>query len=855
MNVTRFAPSPTGNLHIGNIRGCLMPYLWSIKNNAKFIFRIDDTDQARSKQKFVNSIYSDIDWLGVKYDYTFRQSEKNDRYKHIIELCIKAGIVYPVYDNSEEVEQIRRFLSLEKKAPAYKVIHAKKISGREVYWRFNIGSQIISFNDGIKGNVTIDLSSISDPVICKPSGEFTYIFASVVDDLCENVSCIIRGGDHLSNTAIQVCMFDTIMKHNIFTKREISFGHYPLFIDSGNNKISKRNNALSISSLKNDLHPLSIAHYVNFVGSNEEIHTYDSMDLLAEEFSLSHYSSSNVVEFDLGELYRWQKRVMLSVPYKEIRRWYDSKIELAWNIVKESVISKKDIAEWENILLTETSYPTLIGNDINKDELVAHIDNNLIEYIKKCFNGNTKKTMMFLRQILTGKQGGPKVPDLLNIIPTNIIEYRLRNFYNLNISIYNTISKQKEIFKPINDHSIKMYACGPTVYHSPHIGNARSFVVFDVMYRLLRHFYKDVIYVRNVTDIDDKIINAAKEKNITTNELTESVYEEFSKDMENLNLLRPTFEPKVTDYIPQIVSYIQKMLDNGFAYSTDDGIYFNIGKLTNYDIFNAVSTKNDNNNDFVLWKFRDKDDASWDSPWGHGRPGWHIECTAMSGEILGFPFDIHCGGQDLIFPHHTNECAQSCGLGHDKTANYWMHNNFINIEEIKMSKSLNNFVTLNEIKTHPMIIRLALLMSHYRHPLNWSTGLLSEATSLYNKWRRILGKHLKRSFFGGSLIKEFTEAIADDLNTPLGIRVLDTEVSKCSENSVDDILYSFELLGIKFDFEYLHDDSIISLVNSRQEAKKAKDFAKADAIRTQLEEIRVELEEGREKVYWYQRVE
>ena len=316
--------------------------------------------------------------------------------------------------------------------------------------------------------------------------------------------------------------------------------------------------------------------------------------------------------------------------------------------------------------------------------------------------------------------------------------------------LYNTASKKKEKFSPINEKLPKLYVCGPTVYSSAHLGNARPVIVFDVLYRYFLQKYKDVLYVRNITDIDDKIYKASIEKGIDINNLTKATTKKFHEDMENLNSIPPTIEPRATDHINEMISMITSLIDGGYAYKTDDGHVFfktesykNYGKLSrrstedqknNITIDNKESKKNAN--DFVLWKPSENPIPGWDSPFGFGRPGWHIECSAMSDKYLGTPFDIHGGGIDLVFPHHENEIAQSCcAVDSVNMANIWMHNGHLTVNGEKMSKSTGNILLVNDLlkKYSGEVIRLVILKTNYRQVLDWKDEIIIEAKNQIEK--------------------------------------------------------------------------------------------------------------------------
>ncbi len=427
-----------------------------------------------------------------------------------------------------------------------------------------------------------------------------------------------------------------------------------------------------------------------------------------------------------------------------------------------------------------------------------------------------------------------------------------------------------------------MYVCGPTVYERPHIGNARSMVVYDVLYRLLvKNFGANkVTYVRNITDVDDKINKAAKEQNIPIQKLTSNVIDDFNKDVHSLNCLKPTIEPKATEHIPEIVSMVKTLIENGSAYISDHHVYFRVksfaeyGNLARKDLEElesgnrvAVSGSKEGTSDFVLWKpAHDSDDSSsvFDSPWGKGRPGWHIECSAMSTKYLGHDFDIHGGGVDLIFPHHTNEIAQSCAcFKGSKYAKYWVHNGFLTVDGEKMSKSLGNFFTINDLRARGIAveaIRYVYLSTHYRKPLNWSEKVLSDAKKSLDSFYRILQNDKNASSVADN---ESIQAVEDDLNTPIVLsrmhalaknynKVTNEETKK---NIAGALLQTGRLLGLFYSspdswFHSKYDSEIEELIQKRTEAKKNKDWGEADRIRGLLLDRNITLEDSPQGTTW-----
>ena len=419
------------------------------------------------------------------------------------------------------------------------------------------------------------------------------------------------------------------------------------------------------------------------------------------------------------------------------------------------------------------------------------------------------------------------------------------------LNLYNTHTRKKEEFTPADPQNVRMYVCGPTVYDRPHLGNARSVVVYDVLYRLLRHQYGEnhVKFVRNITDVDDKINAAAKANNEPISALTKRVEGWFHEDIAALNCLPPTIEPHATAHIAEMIEIIEKLLAGGHAYEAQNHVLFRVKSFAQYGTLSGrklddliagarveAADYKENAGDFVLWKpANEGDDASsvFDSPWGKGRPGWHIECSAMSSKYLGDDFDIHGGGADLMFPHHENEIAQSrCANPHSHFAKYWVHNGFLTVNGEKMSKSLGNFTTVKDVLDKGIkgeVIRFALLSTHYRSPLDWNEKLLHDAKLTLDKWYRSISG--QRSAVSG----QFLEALNDDLNITKAISLM-------HEATPDELLAMGNLLGLLqqspeewFKGSASDDNSAIeALINERIAAKKDKNWARADEIRKEL---------------------
>jgi cysteinyl-tRNA synthetase len=448
--------------------------------------------------------------------------------------------------------------------------------------------------------------------------------------------------------------------------------------------------------------------------------------------------------------------------------------------------------------------------------------------------------------------------------------------------LFNTLNGKKEKLEAIDPKHLKIYACGPTVYNYAHIGNARMAVVFDTLVRTLKIIYPKVTYVSNITDIDDKIIEAANEQNVSISSITEKYTEIYNKDMAKLNVLPPDIQPKATEYIPEMITLIKDLIKKDFAYEKDGHVLFHVPSFKNYGLLSNrnreeqiagsrvdVAPFKKDPADFVLWKPSTGNQPGWDSPWGFGRPGWHTECSAMSEKTLGLPFDIHGGGRDLIFPHHENEIAQSCCSTADADkpesyAKYWMHNGFVTIDGEKMSKSLGNIILVNDLteKYHGEVIRLALLSSHYRQGLDWNESVIHQAKklldklySLYDELKDIKIDEEEQNFKG-------IEIIFDDLNTPGLISeanklIKEGDSSNNSEKALikPKLLMIAKVLGIFEDKSYneVSDElnkEIEILIKERSIAKENKNFDLADEIRTKLENLGIEIKDTPDGTSW-----
>ncbi len=463
------------------------------------------------------------------------------------------------------------------------------------------------------------------------------------------------------------------------------------------------------------------------------------------------------------------------------------------------------------------------------------------------------------------------------------------------MKIFNTLTRRKDEFVPLEEGKVRMYVCGPTVYNYIHIGNARPMIVFDTVRRYFEYKGYDVNYVSNFTDVDDKIIKKANEEGVDASVISERFIKEAQKDMADMNVKEATYHPKATEEIDGMIDMIQTLIDKGHAYPVDGTVYFrtrsfkDYGKLSKKNIddleaghreikVNGEEGKEDPL-DFVLWKPKKEGEPSWPSPWGDGRPGWHIECSVMSKKYLGEQIDIHAGGEDLIFPHHENEIAQSEACNDKEFAHYWMHNGFLNINNVKMSKSLGNFFTVREIeeKYDLQVLRFFMLSAHYRSPLNFSAELMEASRNGLERILTAIDRLRTLNLQGDTcteeeneqiksfdaLVAKYEAAMEDDFNTAdaisaifemvkaANIHVTENSTAAFRDQVLSEIIKLCDVLGIKTEKkEELLDDEIQTLIDERQAARKAKNFARADEIRDELLAKGIILKDTREGVKW-----
>ncbi len=457
------------------------------------------------------------------------------------------------------------------------------------------------------------------------------------------------------------------------------------------------------------------------------------------------------------------------------------------------------------------------------------------------------------------------------------------------ITLYDSASGQKTVFEPLKEGRVSMYVCGPTVYDLPHLGHGRSAVAFDVIRKYFEYCGYKVVYATNYTDIDDKMIKRAAEEKISVKELADKIIPEYLRDYDDLGISRPTFSPRATEFIDAMIGLVKKLEDNGHTYILEDGVYYDISTYKKYGEFSkqkledlkmgariAIDENKKNPYDFVLWKFKKEGEPFWSSPWGEGRPGWHLECSGMTWEIFGDKFDIHAGGLDLKFPHHECEVAQSKGaFGDDAFAKYWLHNGFINVDNEKMSKSLGNFFTLREVfkKYDPQVVRLMFLQTHYRNPINYGDVLLEQAKNALNTLHSFIRHNLNSGKAGqvsknveaavGALKKDFESYMNEDFNTSGALsvifeftRTINLFQKNLTARDIDYITAALKhvdtVLGVIFPVANTQklDSELDSLIKEREEARKNKDFETSDKIRDELKLRGIELEDTPKGTLW-----
>ena len=900
----RFAPSPTGRLHVGNLRTALLSYLFIVERGELFL-RLDDTDQKRSEECYAEEIRKVLQLMHINYTKEIKQSERTKLYREIFYKAYEVGLIYATFDTKDELQVLKKRLEVAGLPRAYKKRHmdtSKAKSESTICWRFQLPDKVIKWYDHIKGKMHFDLRSVSDPIVCVQNDDqlsFKYLLASVIDDNYDQITHVMRGDDHLNNTAIQIAMLEALYENKLITRRNIEWYSLPL-VGFGSQKMSKRSfvDCSVMTFLKTGIHPLALAHYLVELGSPIPLKVAMTLKDLALQIQWSHFSSA-APQWSTKNLLNWQKKILSNLDYSQLSEfWYDlTKVRFTskeLNLIQENVLLKSDILLWHKVLHSKelfvsdlryvyksvelSHFKDTFINDLLIDDKID--DSAIIKEVIRsrsinCVHDNKRRILRKVRYVVTGVFHGPELNLILSTIDDNILQYRLTGVSHdeTDLQLFNTAINKKEVVN--STIGIKMYVCGPTLYSSPHIGNARSFVFFDVLYRLLRFKFKSVTYARNLTDIDDKIIEVAKKRKITCTALTDEILQQFNENCTKLNLLLPTYEPKVSDYIPNIISDIQTMIQNGVAYATDNGhVFFDTKSCRSYKhIKNSQSrieksTDKHHDSDFVLWKpvkdeveiWPNGDKAWWDSPWGKGRPGWHIECTSMikelfqSGESALIPaqkwrdhlVDIHGGGIDLQFPHHYNEQVQCWGLD-CRCAKFWIHNAFVKINDEKMSKSLSNDLAISELlqKYNGNIVRLALIKTHYRSELLWRDNTIQQSAELYAKLRIKYADYLP---IQPEHNHEVLLYLYEDINVPAALTYI------CNHVSGESLYVLQEILGIDIqqtnEEQNIDTDYVEQKIAERNSYRQVGEYEKADAIRLDLLKQGIKLEDIDEDTHW-----
>ena len=894
MTIVRFAPSPTGLLHVGNARMALVNWLYARATGGKFILRLDDTDKERSTDAFALAIERDLAWLGLAWDGLYRQSERLDSYDLAFAELKDKGRVYACFETPEELAYKRKRQLKRGRPPIYdraalglsdSDVSALEAAGRKPHWRFKLQHSEIAFDDLVRGPVAFDGALIGDPVIRRGDESFLYMLPSTVDDMEMNVTHIIRGEDHVTNSAVQIQLFEAL------GGTPPVFAHLPLMTDIHGAGLSKRLGSITMETLRGEgIEPLALACYLAGLGTSDDVALFADMEALAKSFDITHSGRAGP-KFDPDRLLALNAKLIHGLGFDDVsgqlaEMGLDKAGEEFWLAVRANLERVTDAAGWYGVCYGDIQ-------PVIEDREFCNAAAELLPP-SETWDGNTWKAWtgavkdktgrrgrdLFhpLRLALTGNDHGPEMKALLPLIGHERAIARLAE-----LVIYNTLARQKQVFAPLDPGNVRMYVCGPTVYDYAHIGNARPVVVFDVLYRLLKKLYPKVTYVRNITDVDDKINKAAQESGEDIRTITKRTTEAFHADMKALGALPPDHEPRATDNIDGMIGMIGELLESGNAYEDKESghVLFSVpswdgyGGLSRYDrdkiIAGArveVAPYKRDPADFVLWKPSSADLPGWDSPWGRGRPGWHLECSVMSARYLGKEFDIHGGGQDLIFPHHENEIAQSlCAHGTNIMAKYWVHNGYVMSEGEKMSKSLGNFYTVHELlKEFPgEAIRLALLKTHYRRPLDFTRDGLAEAK---RELDRFYGALRAAASIKPIEVDDNVELL-DDLNTPLAISRLHELTGALNKADGDEaatfkskLVAGAELLGILQQdpqawFKWtpqgakiLSDGEIEKMIAARATARAAKNFAESDRIRDELEAKGVALEDGPDGTAW-----
>ncbi len=820
--VTRFAPSPTGELHLGNARTALFNLLLARHAGGRFILRIEDTDTERSSEAHTLALMRDLRWLGIEWDVgpdredergPYRQSRRGGLYERYLAQLAERDFVYPCFCTPLELELSRRAQLAAGRPPRYAgtcrsldvaARAARAAAGTAATLRFRVPSgERVTFVDFVHGPQSFLTDDIGDFVVRRADGGAAFFFSNAVDDATMGVTQVLRGEDHLTNTPRQLLILAAL------GLPAPAYGHVALIVGPDGAPLSKRHRAASVREYRERGYlPEALNNHLFRLGHSSGAHGLLTCNEMASAFD-THHLGRAPARFDEQQLDVWQKDAVHRLAPDAALAWLagvlppNLEMPAARAFVEAllpNLVLPEDARAWVDIVFgappaLEPEAQAVVRSAgsgyFAAAAAAAAQDGSDLRSIAGAVRAATGRKgaelYMPLRMALTGRAHGPELAPLLRALPAGS-GARAAGALRM-IRIHNSLGGTKQALVPITPGELRMYVCGLTVYDYVHVGHARMLVVFDMVSRYLRHRGFRLTFVRNITDIDDKIIRRAAENGEPIGALTERFIAAMHEDCARLGILPPDEEPRATGYVPQIIAMVEQLLAGEYAYVAPNGdVMYAVARFAGYgrlsgkrlaDLRAGARVEVDEAKrdplDFVLWKQAKPGEPSWPSPWGPGRPGWHIECSAMSTALLGTHFDLHGGGLDLKFPHHENEIAQSCAASGDQFVNLWMHNGFVNVDEEKMSKSLGNFFTVRDVLPtlrHPEVLRYFVLASHYRGPINYSRESLEQADATLNRMYLALRGVAAAPYLPTVHTERFHAAMDDDFNTPEALAVL-----------------------------------------------------------------------------------
>jgi cysteinyl-tRNA synthetase len=906
--ITRFAPSPTGSLHLGNARTAFFSHLWARRSQGRFILRIEDTDLERSEARHRDQLMSDLRWLGLDWDEgpdvggpsaPYAQSERGAFYDELFARLQAGGHVYPCYCTAAELELSRKLQRMAGKPPRYagtcRHLSSMQRAEREARGlaptlRFAVPADaVIDFTDVVHGPQKYASGDIGDFIIRREDGTSAFFFSNAVDDSVMGVTHVLRGDDHLTNTPRQLMLLDALQL------RRPEYGHVGLLVGADGAKLSKRHGSTSVGEFRErGFLSAALLNHLLHLGHTSDVEGWLAPADMPVHFRPEHLGRAPA-HFDESQLVHWQKETLQRMSAAEIGGWLGSDQSAAFfEMIRHNVVLPADVLPWYAVLQGElppfgqqeleviaAAGPAFFSAAADAFRESGADLSRLTKLLKERTGRKGADLYMPLRVALTGRAHGPELAALLRLMAPGTALGRLESHANSAprraspaLRIHNSLTGATEEFAPLRANEVRMYVCGITVYDYIHIGHARMLVVFDLVQRYLRSLGFRVTYVRNVTDIDDKIIQRATENGEEWSALARRFTAAMQEDCATLGLEPPDLEPRATDFIGPIIAMTQTLIDKGYAYVAVNGdVMYSVRKFDRYgclsgkkidDLRAGSRVQVDDSKldplDFVLWKHAKPGEPSWESPWGAGRPGWHIECSAMSTALLGDYFDLHGGGMDLKFPHHENEIAQSCAACDTPFVRLWMHNGFVRINDEKMSKSLGNFFTVRDtLKSlrDPEVLRFFLLGSHYMGPINYSEAQLAQADeTLLGLYRALNDAGWSDDPPGAAAWTQFQAAMSDDFNTPEAFAVMqgvarELNTAKAKGRALDAAQSATTLRAMGRVLGLLQQDPAVylkravgqqtfsdaqieDLLTRRAAARAIKDFAESDRIRDTL---------------------